>query len=70
MLSKQEKKYLEMPGLFNKNYRYKMKHQITKKILELEKDLDSVLKSKTVHKDLLKGIFENYLVRVEWDVYK
>ena len=67
MLSKQERKYLKLPVLFNKNYSYYLKHQITQKIIELEEDLDIIIKSKTVHRELLESIFENYLARVDWD---
>ena len=67
MLSKQERKYLKLPVLFNKNYSYYLKHQITQKILELEKDLDIIIESKTFHKEWLKTIFERYLARVDWD---
>ena len=67
MLSNSEKKYLRHPILINDNYKYVLNHRISNKIRELEKDLDLILKANTFHKEWLKGIFKNYLARVDWE---
>ena len=69
MLSKKEKKYLELPYIINKDYRYVLKHRITSKIRELQKDLDLIVDSKeNFYKDWLKSIFENFIARLPEDL--
>lgn len=69
MLSKKERKYLEYPYIFNKDYRYVVKHRIRNKIRELQKDLDLIVDSKeNFYKDWLKGIFENFIARLPEDL--
>ena len=65
MLSKKERKYLELPYIFNKDYRYVLKHRISVKIRELQKDLDLIVESKEYYRDWLKSIFENFIKRLE-----
>lgn len=69
MLSKKERRYLELPRLFNENYTYVVKHRIKGKIKELQKDLDLIIDSKeNFYKDWLKGIFENFIARLPEDL--
>ena len=67
MLSKSERKYFEYPVLSTKEYKYVLKHRITQKMNELQIDLDLILHSNTFFKDWLKLMFEDYLIRVDWD---
>lgn len=66
MFSKNERKYLK-GMLFSKDYKYVLKHRISKKLLEFEKELDLILESKEYFKDWLKDVFTNFIKRVDWD---
>jgi len=70
MLSKSEIKFLK-GRMFTEDYKYVLKHRITKKIKDLQKDLDLIIDSKEdFYKDWLKGMFEEYLTRLENGWYK